>query len=159
MGAEYRVAVYSCSSYEKEDIKELILKGLEYLGGIKGLVGNKKMICIKPNLLLPASPEQAITTHPVFIEAVVELISEYTGKPENILIADSFSPAVPFTKKGMERVYGETGLKDVSRRTGCRLNYSTAYSTLSYPEGKILKKIEVIRPVTDSDIIINIPCI
>jgi uncharacterized protein (DUF362 family)/NAD-dependent dihydropyrimidine dehydrogenase PreA subunit len=157
MGTKYRVAVYSCSRYNKEDIKKMVFMGFEYLGGIKDLLGSKKRICIKPNLLLPAPPEQAITTHPVFIEAVVELISEYTGRPENILIADSFAPAVPFTKKGMERIYSVTGLEDVSSRTGCRLNYSTEYSTLSYPEGKILKKIEVIKPVIESDIIINLP--
>jgi uncharacterized protein (DUF362 family)/ferredoxin len=157
MAAKYRVAVYSCKSYKKEAIKEIILKGFDCLGGIKGFLDDKKNICIKPNLLLPVTPEQAVTTHPVFAEAVVELISEYTGRPENILIADSSAPAVPFTKKGIERTYGETGLLEVSRRTGCRLNYSTEYSTLSNPEGRLLKKIEVIKPVIDSDIIISLP--
>jgi uncharacterized protein (DUF362 family)/Pyruvate/2-oxoacid:ferredoxin oxidoreductase delta subunit len=106
---------------------------------------------------MPATPEQAITTHPVFIEAVIESIIGITGKPSDILIADSFSPVVPFTEKGIYKVYGETGLKDISKRTGCRLSYSTEYSTVSNPEGKFLKKIEIIKPVLESDLVINLP--
>lgn len=154
---KYRVAVYRCGKYDKEVIKRTLHTAIERLGGIESFLGNKKNICVKPNLLMPASPEQAITTHPVFVEAVIELVSEYTGNPENIIIADSFSPVVPFTKKGIDRVYEEAGLKEVSVRTGCRLNYSTEYSTLSHSEGKYLKKIEVIKTVLNSDIIINLP--
>ena len=157
MKDKYRVAIYRCWKYDKDEIKKTVARGFESLGGVVGLFDKGKKVCIKPNLLMPASPEQAIITHPIFIEAIVELVSEHTGSPEDIVIADSFSPAVPFTKKGMHRVYEEAGLKDIALRTGCRLNYSTEYSTIFHPDGKFLKKIEVIRPVLESDIIINLP--
>jgi len=157
MAGKFRVAVYRCDKYEKEQIKLVVQKGFESLGGLENILENKKKVCVKPNLLMPASPEQAIITHPVFIEAVIELVSLHTGSPEQIVIADSFSPVVPFTKKGMEKVYEDGGLKGVSARTGCRLNYSKEYTTVSNPNGRFIKKIEVIDAVLDSDIIINLP--
>ena len=142
MKDKYRIFIYKCPEYDKESIKNILDGCLNDLEGIKDKLAKAKNILIKPNLLMPASPEQAITTHPVFIEAVIESVASMTGRPRDILMADSFSPVVPFTEKGIHRVYEETGLKDISKRTGCRLSYSTEYSTVSNPEGKFLKQIE-----------------
>jgi uncharacterized protein (DUF362 family)/NAD-dependent dihydropyrimidine dehydrogenase PreA subunit len=152
-----RISIHRCAEYDKGSIKRILGLSFDGLGGIRDILSDAGSICIKPNLLLPAPPEQAIITHPVFVEAVVELVSEITGRPQDILIADSFSPAVPYTEKGIRRMYAESGLADMAERTGCRLNYSTEYSTVSNPEGIFLKKIEVIKPILESDIIINLP--
>ena len=157
MEDSFRVSIHRCDRYDKASIKRVIGHSLDIIGGIREMLPDAGSICIKPNLLLAAPPEQAIITHPVFVEAVVELVSEITGRPRDILIADSFSPAVPYTEKGMRRVYAESGLEDIAERTGCRLNYSTEYSTVSNPGGIFLKKIEVIKPILESDIIINLP--
>ena len=157
MKDKHRVFIYRCREYDKESIRNIIGSCLDGLELIKDRLTGAGSICIKPNLLMPASPEQAITTHPLFIEAVIESIVSITGRPRDILLADSFSPAVPFTEKGMHRVYKETGLKDIAKRTGCRLSYSTEYSTVSNPQGKFLKKIEIIKPILESDLIINLP--
>jgi uncharacterized protein (DUF362 family)/ferredoxin len=154
---KYRISIYKCGRYDKGSIKDIISRSLKDLDSLADTVSRAGSICIKPNLLMPAPPEKAIITHPVFIEAVVELISEITGRPEDIIIADSFAPGIPFTEKGINRVYEEAGLKDISRRTGCSLSYSTEYSTVPHPGGKYLKKVEVIKPVLESDIIINLP--
>lgn len=46
-------------------------------------------ICIKPNLLLKRTPEEATTTHPVVVRAVVETLLSYGVKAQNMVIADS----------------------------------------------------------------------
>jgi uncharacterized protein (DUF362 family)/Pyruvate/2-oxoacid:ferredoxin oxidoreductase delta subunit len=46
-------------------------------------------VLIKPNLLLAAKPEQAVTTHPRVVRAVVQFVRDHGGRP---VIADS--PAV-----------------------------------------------------------------
>lgn len=152
-----KVFVSRCKNYKKDDIKSIILDGLDRLGGPGKYINKKQKICVKPNLLLPASPDKAITTHPVFIEAVIEVLADHTGKPENIIIADSFSPAVPFTPGGIEKVYRETGLFNIAERTGCSLNLTTDYSSVSNKKGRLLKKIEVIDVVQDCQAIINLP--
>ncbi len=157
MKNKYSLAIQGCKEYRKDEIKQVLQRCFSLIGGLEKFIEKGKSICIKPNILMPSSPGQAIITHPVFIEAVVELILERTGEPENIVVADSFSPVVPFTKKGIDKVYKETGIDEISKRTGCRLNYSTEYTTLSNPKGKFLKKIEVIQSVIESDIIINLP--
>jgi len=152
-----KIFVSRCESYKKNDVKSVILEGLNRLGGPGKYINEKQKICVKPNLLLPASPDKAITTHPVFIEAVIEILAEHTGQPENIIIADSFAPGVPFTRSGIEKVYRETGLLGIAERTGCRLNFATDYSRVSNKKGRLLKKIDIINVVRDSQVIINLP--
>ena len=103
-----KIFISRCKNYKKNDIKAIILEGLNELGGPDKYIFKKQKICIKPNLLLPASPDKAITTHPVFIEAVIEILAEHTGKPENIIIADSFAPGVPKTRSISNILFSET---------------------------------------------------
>jgi len=157
MNNKTRVSVVKCKSYNKKNLKEAINRCVGLIGGFKEFLNLHSKIVIKPNLLLPASPERAITTHPLFIEAVIENIIDITGSSKNIIIADSFGPAVPYNRTGMEKVYSTTGILNVAKRTGCRLNYSTEYEYLSNKEGRILKRIEVIKPIIKADVIINLP--
>ena len=152
-----KIFVSRCGSYKKDDIKSIINEGLNGFGGIGKYINKKQKICVKPNLLLPVSPDKGITTHPVFVEAVVEILADHTGKPENIIIADSFSPGVPFTRSGIEKIYRETGLSGIAERTGCRLNFATDYSRVSNKKGRYLKKIDIINVVKDCKAIINLP--
>ncbi len=138
-------------------MKKAISSCVGLLGGFKKFLNPGNRILIKPNLLLAAAPDKAVTTHPLFIEAVIETIAAITGTSENIVIADSFGPGVPYNKKGMKKVYEATGILDVAKRTGCRLNYSNDYEILSYKQGRVIKKIEVIKPVIEADVIINLP--
>ena len=151
------VSIIKCGSYNKRILKEAIKSCVGLLGGFKKFLNPKSKIVIKPNLLLAAAPDKAVTTHPLFIEAVIEEITDITGASENIVIADSFGPGVPYNKKGMKKVYEATGILDVAKRTGCRLNYSNDYKILSYKQGRVIKKIEVIKPIIEADAIINLP--
>jgi len=152
-----RVSIVKCESYDKKKLRDAISTCVDYLGGFKKFINSKSKVVIKPNLLLPASPEEAITTNPLFIEAVVENIADITGNSKNILIADSFGPGTPYNRTGMEKIYRAAGILDIAKRTGCRLNYSTAYECLSNKEGRILKRIEIIKPIVEADVIVNLP--
>lgn len=152
-----RVSIVKCNDYNKENLREAINKCVDLIGSLKKFLKSHSKIIIKPNLLLPAAPEKAITTHPLFVEAIIENIVDVTGSSKNILIADSFGPATPYSKVGMEKVYSATGILGVAKRTGCKLNYSTKYEYLSNKEGQVLKRIEIIKPVVEADVVINLP--
>src|SRR4030043_1809619 len=152
-----KVSIVRCKDYNKENLKDAIKRCVGLIGGFEKFLNPQSKILLKPNLLLSAPPERAITTHPLFIEAVIENIVDITGKRKNILIADSFGPATPYNKKGMEKIYDATGILGIAERTGCKLNYSAEYECLSNKKGRIIKRIEVIKPVIEADVIINLP--
>ena len=118
-----KVSIAKCKDYNKENLKDAIKRCVGLIGGFGKFLDSRSKILLKPNLLLSVLPERDITTHPLFIEAVIENIVDITGKSQNILIADSFGPATPYNKKGMEKIYDATGILGIAKRTGCRLNY------------------------------------
>ncbi|GAG62001.1 unnamed protein product, partial [marine sediment metagenome] len=127
MSSKTRVSIIKCKDYNKKNLRNTIKNCVNLLGGFRKFLNPHSKIVIKPNLLSAAVPEKAITTHPSFVEAVIENIVDITGNGKNIVIADSFGSATPYNKTGMDRVYEITGILNVAKRTGCKLNYSTEY--------------------------------
>jgi len=72
------------SSYLYETLKPQVFAMLDRLGGQRLTSGSR--VLIKPNLLTPATPQQALLTHPTVVRAVVEYTLEHGVRP---LIADS----------------------------------------------------------------------
>jgi len=149
-----KVSIVRCPDYELEHVETALKKNLNLLGGINRFVKPNQRVCLKANLLLPARPEQAVTTHPTIIEAMANLVREAGGKP---FIADSPGGGVSYTEEGLRRVYHKTGLLDLAERTGIELNWDTNITQVSFPEGKMIKRLDIIKPVLDADVVIGIP--
>ena len=152
-----KVSVVHCSSYDSEIIDPALGECLKALYCFKDVIKPGKKILIKPNLLSPNNPEKAITTHPMFVEAVIKKIIEVTGQPENITLADSCVPILPYTESGLKKLYEATGMINLSEKTGIILNYDNRCSKISIAEGVSVKQIDAIRAVARADIIINLP--
>ncbi len=152
-----KVSIIKCRAYDKKILVKAVRECVNLLGGFQKFLNPDSKILIKPNLLLATEPDRAITTHPLFIEAVIENVIKITGNSENIMIADSSGAGAAYNEAGMEKVYRATGMMSIAEKTGCRLNYSPQYEYLSNEKGRILKKIEVIEPVVEADVIINLP--
>ncbi|MDZ7836650.1 MAG: DUF362 domain-containing protein [Actinomycetota bacterium] len=105
---------------------------------------------MKPNLLLAAGPEKAVTTHPKFLEALVEILASYTDI-SRITIADSPGAGIPFNRDNLEKVYRITGMMEVAKNTGCLLNFDTSYSSCTLKDGKAIKKVDIINPLLKAD--------
>jgi uncharacterized protein (DUF362 family)/NAD-dependent dihydropyrimidine dehydrogenase PreA subunit len=101
------VSCYSCSEYEVDRIFPLLEKIYFQAQGTE-LVG--KTILLKPNILFDEDPNKAVTTHPVFVEAVIRFLqSRGVGK---IFVGDA--PAIHATsfeprKSGIFQVCEKTG--------------------------------------------------
>jgi uncharacterized protein (DUF362 family)/Pyruvate/2-oxoacid:ferredoxin oxidoreductase delta subunit len=85
---------------------------------------------------------------------MARLVREAGGIP---FVADSPGAGVPFTRAGLRRVYRETGLLDLAERTGTELNWDTTVVQVALPRGKLLKRLDVIRPVLEADLVIAMP--
>ncbi|MBU2102136.1 MAG: DUF362 domain-containing protein [Candidatus Omnitrophota bacterium] len=77
-------------------------------------------ILLKPNLLMAATPEEAVTTHPVFIEVVGQIFQE-AGYP--VSIADS--PGGFISDKDVAGLYEELGLTILAQRNNFELLFPT----------------------------------
>jgi len=142
------VSISKCSSYQLEEVQTAVLKCVDAIGGISSLIKPGDKVMIKPNMLQGKSPDEAITTHPAVVEAVVNMVKDAGAIP---MIGDS--PGGP--ARGMESFWDITGFADVSKRTGAKLvNFEKTGSNV-----KTRKNIEyrISKKVLNSDVIINLP--
>lgn len=146
-----KVYAVPCSNYEEalENVKILI----NSMGGMNGFVKKGETILVKPNLLLPADPEKAVTPHPNVVTAVLKLVKETGAKP---LIADSAGSGYSHTEKTLNRLYEKCGIKEAALKAKAELNYDTTFKIISFPEGKLIKRFEIITPVLQADGLINL---
>jgi uncharacterized protein (DUF362 family)/ferredoxin len=148
-----QVSVVRCADYELDQVEAALRKNLDLLGGIERFVKPGQRVCLKVNLLSAARPEQAVTTHPVLIEAMANLVREAGAQP---FVADS-PGGIAHTPGALRRVYRATGLLDLAERTGIALNWDTTAVQVSLPKGKLIKRLDVIKPVLDADVVIAMP--
>lgn len=145
------IAINRCNEYDYQEVKTLLGNQFNSIIDDRHFFENKNVV-IKPNLLMKASPEKSITTHPVVLEAVIELIKEYS--PKSIMIAES--PGGPYTHAALNIIYKSAGMVSVSEKTGVPLNYDTSAENISNPDGKVCKVFDIITPIKNADVIINI---
>jgi uncharacterized protein (DUF362 family)/Pyruvate/2-oxoacid:ferredoxin oxidoreductase delta subunit len=109
-----KVSAVKCDSYEKELLKDMVRLAVKEAGGWPEKVLNAKEVLLKPNLLSARAPEQAVTTHPEFVRAVIcEL-----RRIGIIKIALGDSPA---GSNSWERLWEKTGMKEVCDLEGVEL--------------------------------------
>lgn len=157
ISASETVSITRCNSYDIEELTEGIKKCVGMLGGFKKFIGTSKKIILKPNLLSASNPDLAVTTHPAFIEAIINIIKKVCVPGTKIIIADSPGVSTPHTKKDLKRLYKECGLSHLGEMENVELNLDTGFSEISFKEGKVLKHLEIIKPVLEADLIINMP--
>ena len=66
-----QVSLVKCDSYDQTLVETAIQQSLANLGGIAQFVKPGQTVLIKPNALLGASPDHAVTTHPAVIAAAL----------------------------------------------------------------------------------------
>ena len=105
----------------------------------------KKKVLLKPNLLLGAEPDRAVTTHPLFLERIINSLKD--SGIINIFLADS--PGVHYIE--YERVLRKTGIAEI-----CAKN-NVAILKIEKYKPKKFEDIYFSSIVDDMDLIINIP--
>lgn len=111
-------------------------------------------VLFKFDLLRRASPETAVVTHPEFVRAVAELVRGAGGKA---LIGDSPGAALPHTRRTLLGLYRACGLDRVAEETGAELMLETSHEIVDCPAGRMVKRLEMITPALQADVIINLP--
>lgn len=146
-----RVYIVPCPDYSRagEAVKTLFA----LMGGAARYAKPGERLLLKVNLLQPAPPEKAVSTHPAVAAAVAELVK---GEGAGALIADSPGSGYPYTVPVLQNLYERSGMKAAAQAAGAQLNLDTACREVSFPQGKLMKRFQVMAPLLETDGVLNL---
>jgi uncharacterized protein (DUF362 family)/Pyruvate/2-oxoacid:ferredoxin oxidoreductase delta subunit len=131
------------ATYERPILRPLIFEMMDALGG--GEIHKGCRVLIKPNLLAPATPQQAILTHPAIVRCVVEYLLEKGVRP---LIADS--PAIG----SFEMILKRSGIR--AALEGCDCECRPFLNSVHVEVGEPFGAIAIAEDAVQADVIVNL---
>jgi uncharacterized protein (DUF362 family)/Pyruvate/2-oxoacid:ferredoxin oxidoreductase delta subunit len=140
------VSIVDCGAYELHAVRQGLAAVLAPLGGVGRFVRPGMKVLLKPNLLTAASPERAVTTHPVVVQAVAELVQEAGG-----VVSIGDSPAGPL--KNAPMAWRKSGLAELGTRNKGQLISFEEVTWKRLDDKDYL----IARPVFETDLVINLP--
>lgn len=147
---ENKVYVVKCPDYARagEKLAEL----LALAGGMERYVRTGERLLLKANLLAPAAPEKAVSTHPAVVEAAARQVAAAGGRA---VVADC-PGAYQHSTGLLRRTYETCGMAEASARSGAELSYDTSSREVSYPQGRLMRHFEIMSPVLEADGVLNL---
>jgi uncharacterized protein (DUF362 family)/Pyruvate/2-oxoacid:ferredoxin oxidoreductase delta subunit len=140
------ICITFCNSYEYSHISSSVSKLLEPLGGISAFVKRGDNVLLKPNMLSAKKPDQAVTTHPMIVRVVAEMVREAGGKA---LIGDS--PGIG----SFRSVAGKSGIAAAAKESGSEL---VEFDEVIEIQGTgIFRRLSIAKTYWQVDKIINLP--
>ena len=136
--------IFKRTSYNYKTLKPILFEMIAALG--EDLINKQDRVLIKPNLLMPAKPENAVITHPFVVRAVAEYVLSKGGIP---MIFDS--PATG----SIEKIKVEGGYYKAFR--GLDVEVKKFSKSIKVNIGEPFGSIEIAREVFEVDVIINLP--
>ena len=146
-----QVAVRACDSYDFDIVDPAVRSTIDALGGMSAFVSKGERILLKPNMLIPRRPEEAVTTHPEVLRATIRLVKEAGGVP---VVGDS--PAGRSTERILKHLAERTGIAAVCRDEDVDFVLFTSSTVVQHPGGKVAKSFELASVVEEVDGIISI---
>jgi len=146
-----RVYINTSENYRFDRVLNCLEKIFDEMGGIDSIIRPGMRIAIKPNLLMAKKPDDAATTHPSVIKAIITLVHKAGGI---VTIADS--PGGPYNTATLKMVYANTGMEQVANETGAELNFDLRVEKVVNLDARITKSLKILKPLKDADLIINV---
>ncbi len=137
-----QVSLARCGSYNPEEVYRAVKEAVSLIGGIKRFVKPGDKVLVKPNMLSARPPEEAITTHPEVVRAVIRLVREAGGSPG---VGDSHGGS----SHRMEEVYEKTGIGKVCDEEKTE--------KLIFEKFRKINGIPVALAALEADVIISVP--
>jgi uncharacterized protein (DUF362 family)/Pyruvate/2-oxoacid:ferredoxin oxidoreductase delta subunit len=143
-----KVAIIRCESYEYNDVKKAVQRGIDLIGGAGKFAGRGQKTLLKVNLLAGEPPEKCVTTHPSVFKAVAEIFIK-----EGAIVRWGDSPAFGNTAL----VAGKAGILKAAEELGISMaDFKTGVEAF-YDKGIQNKKFVIAKAILDNEIIISIP--
>jgi uncharacterized protein (DUF362 family) len=127
-------------------------KALEALGGISRFVKKGQRVVLKPNMSFTRTPEFGATTHPQVVATVAQACVE--AGAQQVLVLDH---TLHRAELCLERTGIREACKDIPGVHVLALQERKFFREIKIPQGKVLERVEVMKEVLDSPVLINIP--
>jgi len=142
------VAIAKQETYNHYEIKEKLNDMLESIDILEKI--SNCSVLIKPNCTGIFSPEEGRTTHPIVLEALIEVLQHANA---TVIIGESSSVNIDTLI-----AYEKTGVKNIAEKQGIKLiDFKTSkYYKIDVENKYILNKILLPQEVLDADYIISL---
>lgn len=149
--ADRRVCVAPCEDYDLDRLDAIVEEQCEALG-LSDYITEGCRVVIKPNLVIKRRPEEASTTHPALVAAVIRAAKRRGAG--SVIIAESSGGL--YNKAAMSAIYATCGIAEVCEREGAELNFDFGSVPVNHPEALLSHHFGIITPVVNADVLINI---
>jgi uncharacterized protein (DUF362 family)/Pyruvate/2-oxoacid:ferredoxin oxidoreductase delta subunit len=143
-----RVALVRCETYEYENVRNAVRRGIDLLGGPGLFAAPGEKILFKPNWLVADPPERLTTTHPMVFKAVVQVF-----KTTGAILSFGDSPAI----QSPEHASRATGFLPVAEAEGVVLADFKQGREVLFEGGVQNKKFVIANGALDCDGIVSLP--
>jgi uncharacterized protein (DUF362 family)/Pyruvate/2-oxoacid:ferredoxin oxidoreductase delta subunit len=148
MNGVSRVAVVRCASYDPAEVEAAVGEGLRLLGGLTSLLGTRRRVLLKPNLLHGDDPARCSITHPAVLRAAA-----LACRSGGLTVTYGDSPAVQNPRAAAR----SSGYETVARETGMTLADFENGEERSFPDGRQNKLFLLARGVLEAEAVVNLP--
>lgn len=139
------VKVVKARKYDVKSFEHLIIDAIKDLGLN---LQNKKTAVLKPNIVIPATADSAIITHPAIVEALINVLREFGFG--DIIIAEGSGVGADeikaFELSGYSKLAAKKNVKLINLNKAERIELKWKYGTIRLP-----------KIVLESDLYINMP--
>ncbi len=144
----YEVSLVPCGSYDEAEVQGALDALLSPIGGLDW-VENGMTVAIKANLVTFAKPEEAVTTHPALICALIKMLKE---RGAHVIVGDS--PGGLYNAAFLSRVYSVCGLHAVEEAGG-ELNRDFGSAEAHFEGAKVARDFTYTAYLDKADAIID----
>ncbi len=142
-----KVGLTKCERYK--DVKDALTKVLKSIDCFN--IFKNKDVLLKVNVGKGKPPERAVSTHPEFIRAMIQIIKSQGAKA--ISVGDS-SAALGFTAQAFK----SSGIQDIVSEEGATLiNFDASRIIKRKIDGRVLKTIYLPEDILKTDLLISLP--
>lgn len=134
------------------DPDELMERGLQAMGGIGRFVKQGQTVVIKPNFSVPRTPDQAATTNPVMVAALVKRCLGAGASSVKVIDNPFTNPQMCLENSGIRRAVEAAGGKVLATT-----KLSGEFYTSVNAGGSILQSLQYSKDVLEADVFVNFP--
>ena len=145
-----QVSLIALDGYDDEArIAQALADALAPFGGMEAIVHPGDRVLLKANLLAPAKPEEAVTSHPAIVRAVIRAVK--VAGASRVMVGDS--PGVGTTRETMRA----SGILQVVEEEGAEMASFDHVAVFENLENTLGKHLELAEQLKETDVLITLP--
>ena len=145
----FDVSIVGCADYQYDNVRRAMEEALRAIDGL-AFIKEGMTVGLKANLVSFASPDKAVTTHPVVLKVLCDMIRE---RGACVIIGDS--PGGLYNSAFVTKVYRASGLYELEGE-GVELNMDFSQSEVTFPEAKVAHRFSYTAFLEKCDCIIDV---